>query len=376
MNALYPVNNIARGHFFMKLRILSIISVMLLAFNLSLSGCIRNRTSVQGIKVGMVTESGTIDDKSFNQSTWEGIKKYESENATIETKYIQLSGEQETDYLTAIDDLVDSGYDLIVTPGSKFETAINKAAEKYPEVSFIILDRELNNGTDTVKHDNVVSILFSDQEAGFLAGLAAALSTKSGKLGFVGGEKIPTVERLGVGYKAGVKYADIFYNTNAEVTGFTYQGTFSDAAAGKALAEGMYDKGIDIIFHAAGETGLGVFNEAKERAEKGKKVYVIGAGLDQYDTGRISSGESVTLTSAMKRMDKAVYKHIDAKVNDTFQGGETITLTVADDGVGLPDKNPNLSDDTISKINETKKRIIEGLLTVPSTEEELANFMN
>lgn len=359
----------------MKLRPISIITAMLLVFNFSLSGCIRNRTAAQGIRVGMVTDSGTIDDKSFNQNAWEGIKKYESENATIETKYVQPSGEQETDYLTAIDDLVDSGYNLIVTPGSKFETVINKAAEQYPDVSFIILDREPNNSTETVKHDNVVSVLFSDQEAGFLAGLAAALSTMSGKLGFVGGEKIPTVERLGVGYKAGVKYADIIYNTNAEVTDFTYQGTFSDAATGKALAAGMYDKGIDIIFHAAGETGVGVFNEAKERAEKGEKVYVIGAGMDQYDKGRISSGESITLTSAMKRMDKAVYKYIDAKVNNTFQGGETITLTVADEGVGIPDKNPNLSDDTISKINETKKSIIEGLLTVPSTEEELANFM-
>lgn len=359
----------------MNKKLISIVTSMLLIFSFMLSGCGRNKVATEGIKVGMVTDSGTIDDRSFNQSTWEGIKKYESENSTIEAKYLQPSGEQETDYLTAINDLVDSGYNLIVTPGNKFETAIHKAAEQHPDVSFIILDGEANDGEKAVKHDNVVSILFSDQQAGFLAGLAAALSTKSGKLGFVGGSQIPPVERFGVGYKAGVKYANVTYNTNAEVVDFIYQGTFNDAAAGQTLAAGMYDKGIDIIFHAAGGTGVGVFNEAKERAEKGEKVYVIGVDLDQYDTGKISSGESVTLTSAMKRMDNAVYKYIDAKVNNTFQGGETITLTVAEDGVGLPDKNPNLSEDTISKINETKQRIIDGSVTVPSSEDELADFM-
>jgi len=359
----------------MKLRLISIITAMLLIFNFSLSSCGRNKTVTEGIKVGMVTDSSTIDDRSFNQSIWEGIKQYQLENGTIETKYVQPSGEQETDYLKAINDLIDSGCNLIVTPGYKFETAIDKAAKKHPDVSFISIDGEPNNGKEVVKHDNVVSILFSDQQAGFLAGLAAALSTKSGKLGFVGGSKIPPVERFGVGYKAGVKYANTTYHNNAEVVDFIYQGTFNDDVAGQILAAAMYDKGIDIIFHAAGETGIGIFNEAKERAEKGEKVYVIGVGQDQYETGKISSGESVTLTSAMKRMDNAVYKYIDAKVNNTFQGGETITLTVAEDGVGLPDTNPNLSEDTISKVNEAKRSIIDGRLTIPSTEEELDEFM-
>jgi basic membrane protein A len=375
IHTVYAANYITRGHYLMKLRLISFITAMLLVFCFALSGCGKNQTATEGTKVGMSTDSGTIDDKSFNQSTWEGIKRYESENGTIQSKYLQPSGEQETDYITAINDLIDSGYNLIVTPGYKFETAVNKVAEQHPDISIIILDGQPSNGTEAVKHDNVVSILFADQEAGFLAGIAAALSSNSGKLGFVGGSQIAPVERFGVGYKAGVKYANAAYNTNAEVVDFIYQGTFNDAAAGQTLAAGMYDKGIDIIFHAAGGTGVGVFNEAKERAEKGEKVYVVGVGQDQYDTGKISTGQSVTLTSAVKRMDNAVYKYIDAKVNNTFQGGETITLTVADEGVGIPDTNPNLSEDTINKINESKQSIIDGHLIVPSTEGDLANFL-
>ena len=359
----------------MKLRLISVIAVIAMTFSLILPGCGKNNIAAEGVRVGMVTDSGTIDDRSFNQSTWEGITKYEQENGTIQSKYLQPSGEQETDYLTAINDLVDSGYNLIVTPGNKFETAVGKAAEQHTDTTFIILDGEPSNGTQYVAYDNVVSILFSDQEAGFLAGIAAALSTSTGKLGFIGGSKIAPVERFGVGYKAGVKYANATYNTNAQVVDFIYQGTFNDAAAGQTLAAGMYDKGIDIIFHAAGGTGVGVFNEAKERAEKGQKVYVVGVDLDQYDTGKISNGESVTLTSAIKRMDNAVYKYIDSKVNDTFQGGETITLTVVEDGVGLPDSNPNLSQDTVNKVNESKQRIVDGYLTVPSTESELTDLM-
>ena len=359
----------------MKFRLISIITALSLIFSWALSGCGRNDTATSGIKVGMVTDGGTIDDKSFNQNTWEGIAKYEKENGTIESKYLQSSGTQETDFIAAINDLIDSGYNLIVTTGNKFETAVSKAAEQHPDISIILLDGEPSNGTEYVKHDNVISILFADQEAGFLAGVAAALSSGSGKVGFIGGSQIAPVARFGVGYKAGVKYANATYGTNVQIVDFVYQGTFNDPASGQTLASGMYDKGIDIIFHAAAGTGVGVFNEAKERAEKGQKVYVIGVDLDQYDTGKISTGKSVTLTSAMKRLDNAVYKYIDAKVNNSFQGGETIILSAADDGVGLPDTNPNLSEDTINKINETKQNLADGRLKIPSTESELNSFL-
>jgi len=324
------------------------------------------------VKVGMVTDSGTIDDKSFNQGTWEGILKYKNDKGTIEEKYLQPSGEQHTDYVNAINDLVDAEYEIIVTPGFKFETAINEAAGNHKDNTFIIIDGYPHSGDyNFVKHDNVASIFFTEHEAGFLSGVAAALETKSGKLGYIGGMEIPAVQKFGWGYVAGVKYANETFGTNAEVTDYLYQGTFTDVAAGQTLAAGMYNKGVDIIFAAAGGVGVGVFNEAKQRAEKGEKVFVVGVDVDQYEMGKIKSGESVTLTSAMKRIDVAAYNYVDDKINGSFPGGEIITLSLADEGVGLPKDNPNLTADTIAKVEQAKKDVLDKKAVVPSTAEEI-----
>jgi basic membrane protein A and related proteins len=327
-------------------------------------------------KVGMVTDSGTIDDKSFNQGTWEGVVRYKNDKKTIQEKYLQPQGEQHTDYVNAINDLVDTGYKIVVTPGFKFETAVNEAAAKHTDTTFVLIDGMPHKGDFSfVKHNNVVSVFFTEHEAGFLAGVASALSTATGKLGFIGGMKIPPVERFGWGFRAGVKYANDTFGTKAEITDYIYQGTFTEIAAGQTLAAGMYNKGADIVFHAAGGVGVGVFNEAKQRAEKGEKVFVVGVDVDQYEFGKIKSGASVTLTSAMKRIDVAAYNYIDAKLNNKFPGGEIITLSLADNGVGLPENNPNLSADTVNKAAQVRKDIVDGKIKVPGTEEELNEFL-
>lgn len=138
----------------------------------------------------------------------------------------------------------------------------------------------------------------------------------------------------------------------------------------------MYSKGIDIIFQAAGGVGVGVFDEAKERGEKGENVFVVGVDADQYDMGKLKNGKSVTLTSAMKRVDEAAYNYIDAKLNNKFPGGKVITLGLKDKGVGLPDKNPNLSDDVTKKISEVQQNIISGKITAPDTQQTLDTFLN
>ena len=328
--------------------------------------------AVELVKVGMVTDSGTIDDKSFNQGTWEGVLQYKSENGTIEEKYLQPSGEQHTDYVNAINDLVDAGFEIIVTPGFKFETAVNEAAGNHKDNTFILIDGSTHSGDyNFVKHDNVVCVFFNEHEAGFLAGVAAALETKSGKLGYIGGMEIPPVQKFGWGFVAGVKYANENFGTKAEVTDYLYQGTFTDVAAGQTLAAGMYNKGIDIIFAAAGGVGVGVFNEAKQRAEKGESVFVVGVDVDQYETGKTKSGASVTLTSAMKRIDVAAYNYIDDKIKGSFPGGEIITLALADEGVGLPKENPNLSADTIAKVEQAKKDVLDKKVMVPANADEI-----
>lgn len=335
---------------------------------------------VEKTKVGMVTDSGTIEDKSFNQSTWEGIKKYSSEKGTIDEKYLQPSGEQETDYINAINDLVDTGYKLVVTPGFKFETAINKAAAQHKDATFILIDGKPHeaDSQEFVKHDNVVSVFFNEHESGFLVGVAAALSTKTGKVGFVGGMEFPPVQRYAWGYEAGIRYANKTYGTKCELFKPIYQGTFNDVQAGQTLAAGMYDKGADIIFHAAGGVGIGVFNEGKQRAKNGKAVWVIGVDSDQYELGKISDdkdAKSVTLTSAIKKLDVAAYNYIDTKLNNKFPGGEVIVLSMKEGATGIPDKNPNLASDVVTKLDEVKKAVADGTIKIPSTKADLDAYL-
>ena len=323
------------------------------------------------IKVGMMTDSGTIDDKSFNQGTWEGIKRYESENGTIEAQYIKPGGEATQDYLEAADNLLAKGNELIIAPGFKFEEAIGKLQAENPETKFVILDGEPEGGVA----ENSVAIYFAEQEAGFLAGIAAALETKTGKVGFIGGMVIPAVQKFGYGFVTGVAYANANLGTNVEVADYLYNGTFNDVSGGQAQAGGMYDKGIDIIFVAAGKVGNGVIAEGKVRAEAGDDVYVIGVDVDQYEDGIISDGSSVILTSAIKRIDNAAYDKIDELVNGTFTGGQVITMDAKNDGVGLPAENPNLSEATQQAADEAFELIKNGTIVVPTELDEVTAML-
>ena len=323
------------------------------------------------IKVGMMTDSGTIDDKSFNQGTWEGIKRYESENGTIEAQYIKPGGEATQDYLEAADNLLAKGNELIIAPGFKFEEAIGKLQAENPETKFVILDGEPEGGVA----ENSVGIYFAEQEAGFLAGIAAALETKTGKVGFIGGMVIPAVQKFGYGFVTGVAYANANLGTNVEVADYLYNGTFNDVSGGQAQAGGMYDKGIDIIFVAAGKVGNGVIAEGKVRAEAGDDVYVIGVDVDQYEDGIISDGSSVILTSAIKRIDNAAYDKIDELVNGTFTGGQVITMDAKNDGVGLPAENPNLSEATQQAADEAFELIKNGTIVVPTELDEVTAML-
>lgn len=357
-------------------RLLSVILVLVLGLSVVLTGCSSKKgtdkdSGKEKVKVGMVTDSGTIDDKSFNQGTWEGIARYAAEKGTIKEKYLKPNGEATSDYVTAIDSLVDAGYGMIITPGYKFSEAIAEAGKKYPDVKFLLLDAEPAGGAV----ENVASVYFKEHESGFLAGVAAATATKTGKVGFVGGMEIPPVQKFDWGFQAGVKYANDNLGTKAEVAEVVYQGTFNEPAGGKTLAGVMYNKGMDIIFTAAGGTGLGVINEAKERAEKGEEVFVIGVDTDQYAQGEISTGKSVILTSAIKRVDVAAYNYIDKYVSDSFAGGGVEVLAINDNGTGLPEENPNFDDALKTNTDKARKALEAGEVVAPGSAEELAEFL-
>ncbi|QSH91150.1 BMP family ABC transporter substrate-binding protein [Treponema medium] len=321
----------------------------------------------KAMKVGMVTDAGTIDDKSFNQGTWEGIIRAEKELG-VEIKYLKPVGTTEADYVKEISNLHDAGYKLIVCPGFKFETAVFKAQTKYPEAKFVIIDGNAHpaDSYDAQNGPNTIGILFSEQEASFAAGLAAALKLQEGRFGFIGGMEIPAVQKFNWGWQQGIMYANEHLGTKIELhpEDFVYQGTFTDIAAGQQIAASMFDRGVICIHAAAGGVGVGVINETKARRQVGKDVWVVGVDVDQYNEGLLPDGKSVVLTSAVKYLDSAAFEMIKAALNGTFEGGRSLLLTAKEDAVGIPPENPNLSDDIKKKVDEVYQQIKSGAIVV------------
>ncbi len=321
------------------------------------------------LKVGMVTDSGTIDDKSFNQGTWEGIKRAEKELG-IKAKYLKPVGTTEADYVKEISNLYDSGYKFIICPGFKFETAVFKAQAKYKDAKFVIIDGNAHPADSFAPQNekNTIGISFLENEAAFLAGVAAALQLQEGKAGFIGGMEIPPVQKFNWGWQQGIKYANEHFGTKIEMDpeDFIYQGGFSDIAAGQQLAASMYDRGVTVIHAAAGGVGVGVMNEAKNRAQNGQQVWVVGCDVDQYDDGKIANGSSIVLTSAMKYLDRASYDMIKDALEGKFEGEKSLLFSVKDGGVGIPEINPNLSNQVQDQVDKIYLKMRDGEIVVSS----------
>ena len=343
---------------------LALLLVMIMV--LAVMGCGADDAVTSDLKVGMVTDAGTIDDKSFNQGTWEGVQ-LAARDFGLETRYLQPGGTTEADYITEIGNLVDADFTFVVCPGFKFETAIYDVQDRYPEAKFVLIDGYPHAGDWVpVVKENVVSIFFTEHESGFLAGLATALQLGEGEVGFIGGMEIPPVQLFNWGFQQGIQYANENHGTaivmNAE--NFIYEGTFENVAAGQALAAAMFDKGVDAIFAAAGGVGVGAINEAKRRADEGAEVWIIGVDIDQYDEGIYDGENSIILTSAMKYIDVAAYDMIEAELNGVFPGGEILTFSAENYGVGIPPENPNLDAEVEAIVAEAFAAMQDGTLVV------------
>jgi basic membrane protein A and related proteins len=352
-------------------KVLGILCILIMTAGVLFAGA--EAEGAAKMKVGMVTDAGTIDDKSFNQGTWEGVL-WAADDFNLDTKYLKPGGTTEADYLKEIGNLYDAGYKFMVTPGFKFETTIFKAQDRYEDAKFVLLDGYPHAGDwAPVVKDNTVSIFFAEHESGFLAGLAAALQLKSGALGFVGGMEIPAVQKFNWGYQQGIKYANENYGTSITMNpdNFIYQGTFDDVAAGQQIAASMYDRGVKAIFAAAGGVGVGVINEAKSRAATGKNVWVIGVDVNQYADGIYSGDKSIILTSAMKKIDQSAYDMIKAELDGSFPGGEILTFDASNNGIGIPAENPNLDADVEAKVAEAFAMLQSGELVVADTQGDL-----
>lgn len=304
------------------------------------------------IKIAMVTDTGGVNDQSFNQSAWEGLKKIQDEYGKDKVQVKYLESKQDADYLRNLETLYDEGNDLIVGVGYSLAEAIKESAENYPEQKFAIVD--YSYGNDQPK--NVKSILFNDQEAAYLVGVVAGEMTKTNKVGFIGGKKGDVISRFEYGYKAGVESL----NKNIEVA-TQYADSFTDSAKGKAIANQMHKNGADTIFTAAGDVGTGAIEAAKE-----SNKYAIGVDRDQNNL----APENV-ITSSMKRVDNAIYSVSKELIDGKFKEGDTVVYGLKDDGVGLaPTTNKLVDSKILDDVNKVKEKIIKGEIKVPSNEKE------
>jgi basic membrane protein A len=363
----FIMNQHYRGENGMKKLTVALCIFLLLGTVVFAQGSAEGAAKKSNLRVGMVTDAGTIDDKSFNQGTWEGILRA-SKDYALDVKYLKPAGTTEADYLKEIGNLVDAGYNFIICPGFKFETAIFEAQDKYPKVKFVILDGEPHSADYSVFRiePNVAAVYWAENESGFLAGFAAALQVKEGDFGFVGGMEIPAVQKFNWGFQQGVKYANEKFGTKIVMKqeNNLYQGTFDNVSAGQQIAASMYDRGVDVIFAAAGGVGVGVINEAKNRAAAGKNVWVIGVDVDQYPEGLMPNGKSIILTSAMKYLDRASYDMIEAELNGTFPGGQVLRFTAENDGLGIPATNPNLAKSVTDEVAKVFAQMKSGAIKV------------
>lgn len=305
--------------------------------------------------VAMVTDVGGIHDNSFNQAAWEGLTRAKDDLGIATNVAESKRAEDYTPNLTAF---VKEGVDLTWGVGFLMENDIKKVAQNNPNAKLGIVDSNLGGEIPP----NVVSVTFKEEEGSFLMGVLAGKMTKSKKVGFVGGIKFALIEKFEYGFKAGVK------SVCPDCTVVeAYAGAFDKPDQGRLLASQMYQQGADIIFHASGATGDGVFAEAKDR---GANHWVIGVDRDQS-----SLAPKNTLSSMVKRVDNAVYDVAKELKEGNFAGGEQRVFGLAEDGVGYaPTTADNTPADVIKLMDEYKERIVKGEIKVPATKEEFDAF--
>lgn len=314
-----------------------------------------NATSKSDFKISMVTDTGGVNDQSFNQSAWEGLQKVKEETGAS-VSYLEST--QEADYTSNLDKQVDEGNNLIWGIGFAMADAITEAAEMNDDVNFAIVD----NAYAEVP-ENVTCVVFDAQDPSFLVGYVAGLTTKTNSVGFVGGVSSDIIDQFEYGYRAGVQYAakELGKEINVEVQ---YADSFTDSAKGKAIATTMFSNGCDIVFHAAGGVGVGVIEAAVE-ADK----FAIGVDSDQS-----SLAPDNILTSALKRVDVAVANLTEKLMNGEEIGGQTFSYGLADGAVGLPTENPNMDAEVYEKTMALQDKIAAGEIVPPYNEDTFEAF--
>lgn len=292
------------------------------------------------LKVGVVLSVAGLGDKSFNDSAHRGLKMAKKELG-IEFKYVEPgSSAEDEDFLRQF---AEGEYDLIIGTGFLMKEAVEKVAKEYPNLKFASIDGR-------IKLENVSSLLFKEDEGSFLVGALAAMMSKTGKVGFVGGMEVPLIKKFNKGYENGVMYI----NKDATVFSLYTNGInpFNDPVRGKENALSEIKQGADVVYHAAGGTGFGVIEAAKESG-----VYAIGV-----DSNQDSVAPGVVLTSMIKNVDIVVYTTIKDVIEDRFQSGIR-EFGLAEGGVSISDfefTKDKIPEDVLKKLDEIKEKIIAG----------------
>ena len=311
----------------------------------------------EGIKVGMAYDIGGRGDQSFNDSAAAGLDRAVTDYG-IETQELEptAGGENREENLRL---LAESGFDLIFAIGFAFADSLAATAPDFAETTFGLVD-------SIVEEPNVASLLFAEHEGSALVGAAAALKSETGTIGFIGGVNTALINKFEAGYRFGAEQInpdiEILVQYLTEPPDFS---GFGDPAKGKESGLAMYEQGADVVYHAAGGSGGGLFEAAKEVSEDtGSKVWAIGVDSDQYNT----AGDEVKdyiLTSMIKRVDLAVYKTITDFVETGQQSG-VLVFDLSADGVGYSTSG-GFVDDIADQLDELREKIIAGDLVVPET---------
>lgn len=319
---------------------------------------VKSETS-DGYELALVTDLGTIDDKSFNQGAWEGMKKYAEENG-ISYKYYQPQEGTTDSYLETIGLAIEGGAKLVVCPGFLFEEPVYLAQDQYKDVHFILLDGEPHSGdySEYRTEANVMPILFQEDEPGFLAGYAAVKDGYT-KLGFLGGMAVPAVIRYGYGFAEGADYAASEMGVDGIEIMYNYTGAFAATPEAQSMAASWYQNGTEVIFGCGGAVGNSVMAAAEEKSAK-----VIGVDVDQ------SYESDTVVTSAMKQLSVSVYDGVRDFYAGSFPGGKTSIFSAKNDGIGLPMETSKFTKFTQADYDAVYAQLKDGKITLVQPSED------
>ncbi|MFC9851036.1 BMP family lipoprotein [Streptomyces prasinus] len=317
-------------------------------------GSSKESTAKGDLGLAIAYDIGGKGDQSFNDAAYAGLQKAEKEFGYKTADIEPTEGETDADKEQRLSTLARQGYNPVIGVGFAYGPAMTAVAEKYPDTTFGIVD-------SVVEGKNVASLVFAEEQASYLAGVAAAKATKTGVVGFVGGVDIPLIHKFGAGFEQGVKATDSKVKVVSQyLTQTAEEGGFSSPDKGKAAAEGQIEKKADVVYQAAGLSGQGVI-EAAAKA----KVWAIGVDSDQYAQEALAGYKDFILTSALKDVGGSVYTLAKSVKDDKpLTGTQVFDLKV--EGVGLSDSNPKMAEikgltDAVAKAEEG---IIDGSITV------------